>query len=254
MPKLGIENLQDNIIELLNKTEDLEKLETNNKTSLVDAVNEILLLLDANNNDAEENRLLIANTIGSPLSVDDSIPQMCVKLNSMLSNFKDKLGLLGAETNEEEKFNDCINKIGGLQVLTGIVPGNETLVFSSGTLSISPNYDYTPIENAKVYTFNNIYYTGTFRINFSMVQKYPMEIVVYNKTNSGELISTQTITLPQEYSGDSLVSKTEHVDMKVEKGTKVDVHFRRIPSSGMSSGEYIKLIEVRCNINFAGKN
>lgn len=253
MPKLGIENLQDNIVELLNKTEDLSGLETNNKSSLVAAINEVAMLLDANNNSEVENRELLSNTIGNPITSEDSIPQMCAKLNTMLAKFKENLSIVGSTTTDEDKFDACINKIKNLNVLTGIVPGNETLVFSSGSINLNPEYDYTPIENAFKYSFNNIYYSGTFRIILSMEQKYPMEVVLYNKTYDGDIISSQTITLGQEW-GDSLTKKTVHADMKVEKNTKVDVHFRRVPSSGISTGESIKLIEVKCNINFSGKN
>lgn len=253
MPKLGMENLQDNIVELLNKTEDLSGLETSNKSSLVAAINEVAMLLDANNNSEVENRELLSNTIGNPITSEDSIPQMCAKLNTMLVKFKENLTLVGSTTTDEDKFDTCIDKIKNLNVLKGIVPGNETLVFSSGSINLNPEYDYTPIENAFKYSFNNIYYSGTFRIFLSMEQKYPMEVVLYNKTYDGDIISSQTITLGQEW-GDSLTKKTVHADMKVDKNTKVDVHFRRIPSSGISTGESIKLIEVKCNINFSGKN
>lgn len=43
MPKIGIENLQPNLVNLLLNSEDLSRLETDNKNSLVDAINELVL-------------------------------------------------------------------------------------------------------------------------------------------------------------------------------------------------------------------
>lgn len=243
MPKLGMENLQDNVVELLNKTEDLSGLETNDKSSLVAAINEVLLLLGSGNNDDEENRVLLANTIGSPLVPTDTIPQMCTKLNTMLEKFKTNLELNGVDPSVDDKFNACIDKINNLQTFK-IVSGDSTLVYNMDT---PLEFKQTQSINTVVKSFTNEKYSGVLKNSFKVSYYYPVKVKV-KVTRGSEIVSENEI-LFDGYGGDKKV-EIKYIDLSVKKGDVIDFSMANASSNGFSTGQTLDYIKLTCDIIF----
>ena len=85
MPKIGIENLQPNLVNLLLNSEDLSRLETDNKDSLVDAINELVLWNKAEVDELSEyykNQLKqIFDDKGIVIEGNESVEELIEKLN-----------------------------------------------------------------------------------------------------------------------------------------------------------------------------
>ena len=120
MSKITLDNLSDNLKDLIGKngiTEeqiiqiveenisgDLDLLNTNEKGSLVAAINE---LFQSANNGKE----LIANAIGEPLDSNDTFSAMSNDINVLLSTFKNNMRNNGVTVESTDKFKQLIDKI-----------------------------------------------------------------------------------------------------------------------------------------------
>ena len=87
-----------------NLTGDITQLSTQEKGSIVGAINE--LFQSANNG-----KQLIANAIGEPLSKEDTFSAMSNDINSLLSTFKTNMMNNGITVESGDKFKSLIDKI-----------------------------------------------------------------------------------------------------------------------------------------------
>ena len=161
---LGLTEAQ--VQELIDKFEDekigdISQLSTEEKGSLVGAINE--LFQNANNG-----KELIANAIGEPLNVDDTFSAMSNDINGLLSTFKTNMMNNGITVESSDRFKSLIDKIatmveegsgkgiqfaegtlGNLGVLSG---GYQTNTNVTMNLDFIPNYIFINMN----YTINNI--------------------------------------------------------------------------------------------------
>ena len=100
---------EDQVIDIVknNLSGDLSGLNTNDKSSLVDAINE---LFQSANNGKE----LIASAIGEPLSSNDTFSAMSTGINGLLSTFKTNMMNNGITVYNGDKFKQLIDKIATL--------------------------------------------------------------------------------------------------------------------------------------------
>ena len=146
---LGLTEAQ--VQELIDKFEDekigdISQLSTEEKGSLVGAINE---LFQSANNGKE----LIASAIGEPLSSEDTFSAMSNDINSLLSTFKTNMMNNGITVESGDKFKSLIDKIAtmveegsgkGIQFAEG--SGSWSFILSNTTYSttIETNLDFVP--------------------------------------------------------------------------------------------------------------
>ena len=124
---LGLTEAQ--VQELIDKFEDekigdISQLSTEEKGSLVGAINE---LFQSANNGKE----LIANAIGEPVSSEDTFSAMSDDINSLLSTFKTNMMNNGITVESNDKFKSLIDKIA-----TMVEEGsNKGIQYASGNSS-----------------------------------------------------------------------------------------------------------------------
>ena len=148
MAKITIEELSGSLKEYLNglglteaqvqdlidkfedeKIGDISQLSTEEKGSLVGAINE---LFQSANNGKE----LIASAIGEPLSSEDTFSAMSNDINGLLSTFKTNMMNSGVTVESGDKFKQLIDKIKGLTE----GEGNKGVQFAEGTCNlVSPS-------------------------------------------------------------------------------------------------------------------
>lgn len=132
-------NVKDEVKSLVG---DLTQLETNDKSSIVVAFNELMNVIGS--------RDILAESLGSPISADDSLDVMASKINNITRVFKDKLTSLGINISGTEKYNELVNKLNGISlgkksksgVFTEKVDSNTTA--TDITLTIPCDLDFTP--------------------------------------------------------------------------------------------------------------
>ena len=173
---LGLTEAQ--VQELIDKFEDekigdISQLSTEEKGSLVGAINE---LFQSANNGKE----LIASAIGEPLSSSDTFSAMSNDINGLLSQFKTNMMKNGITIESGDKFKSLIDKIAtmvdegsgkGVQIASGITSNNFSEVQIDGThftcLNISLNFKPTIliVRNHGNYGFYiENFYPGNFSI------------------------------------------------------------------------------------------
>ena len=137
---------QDEVVNgLVDKVGKLNGLMTEEKGSLVGAINE--LFQSANNG-----KQLIASAIGEPLDSNDTFSAMSNDINGLLSTFKTNIMNNGITVDNDDKFKQLIDKIKtisenknkGIQFAEG--SGNWNLTATSGTRSmrIQTNLKFKP--------------------------------------------------------------------------------------------------------------
>ena len=143
---LGLTEAQ--VQELIDKFEDekigdISQLSTEEKGSLVGAINE---LFQSANNGKE----LIASAIGEPLDSNDTFSAMSVDINNLLSTFKTNMMNNGITVESSDRFKSLIDKIAtmveegsgkGIQFASG--EGTLSLRSGSGSASIN-GLPFTP--------------------------------------------------------------------------------------------------------------
>ena len=143
---LGLTEAQ--VQELIDKFEDekigdISQLSTEEKGSLVGAINE---LFQSANNGKE----LIASAIGEPVSSEDTFSAMSVDINNLLSTFKTNMMNNGITVESSDRFKSLIDKIAtmveegsgkGIQFASG--EGTLSLRSGSGSASIN-GLPFTP--------------------------------------------------------------------------------------------------------------
>ena len=147
---LGLTEAQ--VQELIDKFEDekigdISQLSTQEKGSLVGAINE---LFQSANNGKE----LIANAIGEPLSSEDTFSAMSNDINSLLSQFKANMMNNGITVESGDKFKQLIDKIAtmveegsgkGVQFINGEHTLTEDLyALVEPTITINANLNFDP--------------------------------------------------------------------------------------------------------------
>ena len=156
---LGLSEAQ--VQELIDKFEDekigdISQLSTEEKGSLVGAINE--LFQSANNG-----KQIIADAIGSPLSSDDTFAAMGNSINNMTVNFRNALALKGVNA-PADKFETLISRIDEI-VQSGNVLNNQAM--------ISGEYIATTNEKGNVVVNTNLGFEPEYFIIFifNIVQK-----------------------------------------------------------------------------------
>ena len=142
---LGLTEAQ--VQELIDKFEDekigdISQLSTEEKGSLVGAINE--LFQNANNG-----KELIANAIGEPLSSEDTFSAMSNDINSLLSSFKTNMMNNGVTVESSDRFKSLIDKIATM-VEEGSGKGIQIVEGEMGTFkgysSINVTKKFTDLE------------------------------------------------------------------------------------------------------------
>ena len=145
---LGLTEAQ--VQELIDKFEDekigdISQLSTEEKGSLVGAINE--LFQNANNG-----KELIASAIGEPLSSEDTFSAMSTDINSLLSTFKTNMMNNGITVESGDRFKSLIDKIAtmvedgsgkGVQFATGTI-NNFSFSKNYQTLDFSADIGFIP--------------------------------------------------------------------------------------------------------------
>jgi hypothetical protein len=104
----------------------LDGLNTEDKSSLVNAINEVL------------GKQLIADAIGEPLNSSDTFRAMSEDINGLLNTFKANMMNKGVTVESNDKFKQLIDKIKGLTK----GEGNKGIQYASGSMAgFLPNYD-----------------------------------------------------------------------------------------------------------------
>ena len=188
---LGLTEAQ--VQELIDKFEDekigdISQLSTEEKGSLVGAINE---LFQSANNGKE----LIANAIGEPLDSNDTFSAMSNDINGLLSTFKTNMMNNGVTVESGDKFKQLIDKIAtmveegsgkGIQYATGSMFTGEVLdvEFNSGNweyidITFNPELTFTP--SRIIATFDRFDYSSETltKISFDSLVSYDLS----NKTH-----------------------------------------------------------------------
>ena len=118
---------------------DLTNLQTNNKTNLVGAINE---LFQSANNGKE----LIATAIGEPLNSSDTFSAMSDDIKSLLSTFKTNMMNNGVSVGSGDKFKALIDKLKGLTE----GEGNKGVQYAEGTYEDFTEYLTTSGSSVEV--------------------------------------------------------------------------------------------------------
>ena len=238
MAKIGIENLQDNVVALLNKSEDLTQLETNHKDSLVGAINEIIdfnLITDKNN------RKLLADTLGLPITEDKSIGETCNMLLEMLDDFRTTLRTLGSSVTDTESLMSCILKVKDLQTFK-IVSGDSTTLYSIPTQD-----EFQQSNNYRVIgTYNNDKYNGILKTTYTVKLYYPVKYKV-TVMRGGSVVEEKEM---KSTSSGSLKNETKSVDINVKKGDIITFSTANDSTNGWSSAQYVTSLKLTCDIVF----
>ena len=155
---------------------ELNNLQTTNKNTLVDAINE--LFQSANNG-----KQLIADAIGSPLDASDTFSAMSNDINSLLSIFKTNMMISGAVVESGDKFKQLIDKIvtlsesedNSLQYATGVntsfTVGSSTSGFQPYSIGIDIDFEPTVVyvffNTRRITRTTGTYYSGYCAIDSS---------------------------------------------------------------------------------------
>ena len=166
---------------------DLTNLQTNNKTNLVGAINE--LFQNANNG-----KELIASAIGEPLNAEDTFSAMSNDINGLLSQFKTNMMNNGITVESGDKFKSLIDKIATM-VEEGSSKGIKFATGSLDTFKFSKNYQTlnfnTPIGFVPTYLFVHF---GYIRDQYSGSTYYNVAISNIKTTNipdNSQLVNTK---------------------------------------------------------------
>lgn len=145
MSKINLENLEYDILKKLNtKLEDLSKLKTEDKTSLVNAINELL------------GKGKISDVIGEPLRSSDTWTEMSDKITGLITEFKRVLTSKDIQVEEGDKLKKLIGKVDTFQgslISSSIIKNNKKVPFikipividgyaKTGNCKVTGNKDY----------------------------------------------------------------------------------------------------------------
>lgn len=162
MSKINIENLELSIIKKLNtKIEDLTKLKTEDKSSIVGAINEVL------------GKHKIVDAIGEPLKESDTWNGMSDKINELLDEFKRVLVSKDIQVETEDKLKKLISRVDTFQgslVSSNIIKNNTKVPFIKIPIIID---GYTKTGNCKVTGNEN--YMVIFQPNTGEIVLYSFE-------------------------------------------------------------------------------
>ena len=148
-------------VEIQREIGDLGGLSTNAKGSLVDAINE--LFQNANNG-----KELIASAIGEPLNAEDTFSAMSNDINSLLATFKANMMNNGVTVESSDKFKSLIDKIStmveegsgkGVQIANGESTSISYSETADASLIIS-NLNFKPTIIIGVYSTWIILYSS----------------------------------------------------------------------------------------------
>lgn len=110
---------------ILEPVGDIKELDTEDKSNIVNAINELVQIRMENNLTTAR----LANSIGAPIAAGDSVDEIIGKVDEMIINFKSKVLSLGISVDNTDKFEALINKLSriseenksGLQFISGTV-------------------------------------------------------------------------------------------------------------------------------------
>jgi alpha-tubulin suppressor-like RCC1 family protein len=110
----------------INEVGDLNALDTNEKSNLVGAINEVYTSV------LQNNKQLIVDAFGEPLTSDDSFYDMSNGITNLLNEFKGSLTKKGVEVNSNDKYKELVNKISTLSynepyIIKKVICGNAHL-------------------------------------------------------------------------------------------------------------------------------
>ena len=107
---------------------DINELETNEKSNIIDAVNSLVV----DRVDNAENMGKLANAIGEPVTANHSVDEVVEGLGEMLSTFKTNMMNSGVMVESSDKFKQLIDKIQGLTE----GEGNKGIQFAEGSTTL----------------------------------------------------------------------------------------------------------------------
>lgn len=131
---------------------DLSQLETETKDTLVGAINSLVETKIDNIN----NRKLLKQSIGDPVTEADSIPQICSKLDIITDSFKNKLIDVGVKEDlSEQKISNLVNKIPDIRVnpFPSWHPTDDIWINGAGSGVDDDGGASAAICNGKIYVF-----------------------------------------------------------------------------------------------------
>ena len=184
---------QDDAIEgLETKIGELSGLATQEKSSIVAAINE--LFQNANNG-----KELIANAIGEPVSADDTFQAMSNDINGLLSTFKTNMMNNGVTVEAGDRFKALIDKIAamvdsegkGIQIVEGALANITT------STSFEETGDYLRINFDKTLPFTPTYLiAGNFTLQSSGTTLYMVGQLsnVYSTGSTNRSLKIENIT------------------------------------------------------------
>lgn len=149
--KINIEMLDPSVFENP-EIGDLSQLETENKDTLVGAINSLVKTRIDNTN----NRKLLKQSIGDPITEADSIPQICSKLDIITDSFKNKLIDVGVKEDlSEQKISNLVNKIPEIRVnpFPSWHPTDDIWINGAGSGVDDDNWAAATVCNGKIYVF-----------------------------------------------------------------------------------------------------
>lgn len=134
------------------KIGDLSQLETEVKDNLVNAINSLVEAKLDNIN----NRKLLKQSIGDPVSETDTIPQICSKLDGITDSFRNKLIDVGVtEDLAGQKIDSLVNKIPEIRTnpFPSWHPTDDIWINGAGSGADDDNGASTAVCNGKIYVF-----------------------------------------------------------------------------------------------------
>ena len=192
--RISKEFLHPSILEGVNdKIGNLDSLETDAKSNMVQAINELVEKLD-NSAEIVEGKELIANAVGEPLTAEESFEEMSSDINGLLSTFKTNMMNNGITVEANDKFKSLIDKIATLADNEGkgiqYAEGSGSITFKSTTVDGYLAYqtfqiamlDFTPnMVFVEFNAFSNI--PGFIILSTNCTQDSP-HILEYSSVNS----------------------------------------------------------------------
>lgn len=178
----AIEENKTSILELEKTDGKLANLQTDNKTNLVAAINEVF-------QNANNGKDIIANAIGSPLVNSDTFSSMGTKIDTLTQTFQNTLTYKGVEVLPGDKMSTLIDKVGGIELgkkwASGIRTGEINSKLSIRGLAFRPSM--IGAYNSKLYP-NTSYYSF-----------YSKKIVENFPEYSDKAVVVSTGQIPQFY-------------------------------------------------------
>ena len=205
---LGLTEAQ--VQELIDKFEDekigdISQLSTQEKGSLVGAINE--LFQNANNG-----KELIANAIGEPLSSEDTFSAMSNDINGLLSTFKTNMMNNGVTIESSDKFKQLIEKLATLSDNEG-----KGIQFANGF--INKTGELLSSSSKSTWTTINLSYPETLSFTPTILFLVIPELRLSGSSSSGYYLAYTHVLDSQRHKGEEFGQYYRATDTNIDSST-----------------------------------